>query len=166
VDGLDITGDDLEQWLAKSTDDFECAEFQSCSAELLVVDALDQAITVLNDTDSKRAEVVDSLSQGNTQQASEGLAECFSQWHQVHTAIAHSVGILGLDVQEMQVNGVPMEKTLTEITDLLGQIKEVLKADDQVLLSDLLQYEFDRVTDAWKGVIEAIKTRAANPSAA
>ncbi len=166
VDGLDITDDDLEKWLASSTDDVEQVEFQTGSAGPLVIDALDQALSVLDDTDATRAKVVDSLTAGSSREASEGLATCFARWHQVHTAIAQSVNLLGLDVRALQVDGVSMEETLTQITELLAQVKEVLQADDQVLLADLLQYEFDRAIDAWKGAIDTVKSCATNSSIA
>lgn len=165
-DGLDMTGDDLAKALAEPADRYDRLDLETGPSHELIGEALAQALVILEETDSSRQQVAEWLTQGDTQQASEGLSQCFKNWGQVHTAIIESMALLGPEINEMLVQGQPIAAVLGEITGQLQQIKDALNAGDQVLLADQLQYEFDQATDRWKATIQAIldHVEQANPS--
>ena len=164
-DGVDVAGQDMEARLTEPADTFGRIDFTTGRPAELVSDALAQARNLLDETDRQREQVVEWLTQGENRQANDGLIECFQSWSRVHTAVIQSIALLGLDVQTLEVNGEGIDTVLGEITNQLKQIREVLLAGDQVLLADLLQYEFEQATNRWKGAIEAVLARTKSPSA-
>ena len=164
-DGVDVAGQDMEARLTEPADAFGRIDFTTGRPAELVSDALAQARNLLDETDRQREQVVEWLTQGDSRQANDGLIECFQSWSRVHTAVVQSIALLGLDVQTLEVNGEGIDTVLGEITNQLKQIREVLLAGDQVLLADLLQYEFEQATNRWKGAIEAVLARTKSPSA-
>ena len=164
-DGIDISNEDMDARLAEPADAVDRIDFKTSQPEELVGDALNQALGLLEETDQQREQVVEWLTQGEGQRANEGLVGCFQNWSRIHTAIIQSIAMLDLDVETLQVNGEGIDTVLAEITNQLQQIKEVLLAGDQVLLADLLQYEFEQATNRWKGAIEAILGQPQSPSA-
>ena len=163
-DGFDVTGDELAQTLAQPADRYDRLDLQTGPSHVLVEEALSQALVVLEQTDSTRHQVAEWLTQGDTYQASEGLAQCFHNWGQVHTAIVQSFTLLGIRVDRMLIQDERIATVLGEITERLQQVKDALNAGDQVLLADQLQYEFDQATDRWRGTILAILEQIEHPS--
>lgn len=164
-DGADITHDDLAARLAEPAEKYARVDLQSGRAEQLVVDALHQALQVLDDSDQQRAQVVEWLAQGEAARARQALAECFQQWTQIHQAIAQSMAFLNLDEKELLVEERPLGSVLTDICGQLQQVKEVLEVGDDVLLGDLLQYEFDAAVGQWRVMVQAVLARAQNAAA-
>ncbi|HUU85181.1 MAG TPA: hypothetical protein VM243_16900 [Phycisphaerae bacterium] len=159
-DGADVANDDLAARLAEPVDRYDRVDLQSGRAEQLVSDALGQALQVLEDSGQLRAQVVEWLAQGETIQAKQGLVQCFQQWTQIHQAIAQSMAFLELDEKELIVEGRPLEAVLGDISGQLRQVKEVLEVGDDVLLADLLQYEFDAAIDKWRAAVQVVMARA------
>ena len=164
-DGADITDDDLAARLAEPAEKYARVDLESGRAEQLVIDALNQALRVLDDSDQLRAQVIEQLARGEATQAKQDLAECFRQWAQIHQAVAQSMAFLNLGEKELLVGDRPLESVLGDIGGQLRQVKEVLEVGDDVLLGDLLQYEFDAAIDQWRATIQAVLARADNTSA-
>lgn len=155
-DGYDVTGDDLTTALQQPADHYARIDLQTGPAHVLIREALEQALVVLEETDGTRQNVVEWLTQGDTKQASDGLAQCFRHWGQIHSAIVQSISMLPARFDDMQVEGQPIETGLAGIVAQLQQIKEALRVGDPVVLSDLLEYEFGQATGCWKATIHTI----------
>jgi len=155
-DGAEISTPGLEDRLAQPLEQFNRIEFHTGPAAVLVQDALEQSLELLNSTAGPRREAADALTQGRTQEAATLLGDCLQGWAQVHQAIVQSVVLLKLDASALTVGDQPLEAALETIVTQLRGIKEALAAGDYVLLADILQYEFDDVTRRWQGVIEAV----------
>ncbi len=155
-DGTDLAHDELAARLAAPVDDTTRVELRTCTPGDLVADALTQALALLDQTDRRREQVVEWLAQGDTRRANGGLIECFQNWSRIHTALVQAIAMLRLDAGALEVNGEPIVSLLGAITHQLQQVKNVLLSGDQVLLADLLQYEFGEATTRWKAAIETI----------
>ena len=164
-DGADITHDDLAARLAEPAEKYTRVDLQSGRAEQLVIDALHQALQVLDDSDQQRAQVVEWLAQGEAARAKQTLAECFHQWTQIHQAIAQSMAFLNLDEKDLLIEERPLASVLTDICGQLQQVKEVVEVGDDVLLGDLLQYEFGAAISQWRVVVQTVLARAQNATA-
>ncbi len=163
-DGLDVSDGDMDAALAGSTDCIGRVDFTTARPEVLVADALTQALGLLEETDEKRQQVVELLTRGEDAEANDGLVFCFQNWSRIHTAVIQALAMLDMDAATLQVNGEGIETVLAEITNQLQQVREVLMAGDKVLLADLLQYEFEQATNRWQGAIEAILARTSSPA--
>ncbi len=163
-DGIDVNSGDLEAALAEPADHYDRIDLQSGSVESLVREALPQARQVLTDTESLRQQVIDDLTSGQTEQARTGLGECLRNWSQVHEAITQSIAFLKLDPGTLTVADQPLDVAINTIGRQLILVKDALTAGDDVMLADVLQYEFDQVRTAWDAAIEAILGRMAQPA--
>ena len=164
-DGLELAPEDMDAKFAEPADTFERVDLRSARAEQVVVNALRGASSLLADADRRREEVADLFTRGETTDGTVGLAECLNAWGQVHQAIAQSLLFLDLDTEAITVQGQPLEETIGEIREQLEQVKEVLQANDYVLLADLLRYEFGSATERWQAAIDAVLARAEAPAA-
>ncbi|MCP4246643.1 MAG: hypothetical protein GY778_06310 [bacterium] len=163
-DGIDVDSGDFEAALAEPADRYGRIDLQSGSVEALVRDALAQAQQVLADTESLREQVVDDLTRGQTEQARTGLGECLKNWSQVHQAVTQSIAFLKLDPGTLMVGDRSLDAAINAVGEQLTLVKDALLAGDDVMLADVLQYEFDEVCTVWNAAIEAILGRIAPPA--
>ncbi len=155
-DGLDVTGPDLNEMLARPSCQVERLDVQTGSPSTLVIDALDQAVAVLDQAGSALAAIVDDLNAGRTGDGMNKLAEAFRDWLMVHDAIGKSLAMLNLDADKLTVEGQSATQAILAPRDLLLQIREVVQNRDHVQLADILQYEFDNAIRTWRTLVQAI----------
>lgn len=156
-DGRELAGPELDAQLPEPATDFKRIDLLSTRADKLVRDALDQAITVLEETSGEQEKTAALFTEGKTAEAAEALGECIGQWMQIHQSIAYSAAFLNLDTNVVMVDDQPLEALLNEVCDQLRQIKEVLQVGDHVLLADILQYEFETIREKWRAAIECLR---------
>lgn len=160
-DGTELQNDVLDARRPDPAEAFGRVEFRTSRPKDVVADAMQNALAVLEDTDQDRGQVVEWIAQGDMQRVNDTLGDCFQSWGQVHIAICQAMRLLGLDPETVEVGGQPIHQSLSLVADQLKQIKEVILAEDFVLLGDLLEYEFGEATDRWRAAIQAILEHAA-----
>lgn len=156
ADGLDIAGDRFAETLGKAAASFERFDFITADPHQVVAEALDECSEVLDAAETQRRETIDRLTQGDHASGASALGECCRAWQQVQEAICNSVGLLGLEFGALQINGEPFAAVLAGARDQLIQVREALLARDFVLVSDILEYEFEPIIQAWRGAIQAV----------
>lgn len=159
-DGEVVSGEQMEEALGKRASEFNRVDITTSTAESLVFDAMTQASISLEDTESAVQSVANQLTEGRTDEAIKALSECLQVWQQVHTAVAHSIQILNIDVTAMMIQDETLTAVIAMPKDVLTQIKDALQAQDHVLLADLLQYEFSTVTEKWHAIIARLRQEA------
>ena len=159
-DGNDIVGDSMAATLEKPAASFTRVELFTSTREALVIDAMSQASTSLQETETACEQVVEQLSAGKTTEAVQTLGRCLKTWQQVHDAVGKSIQILQLDVERTTINDRPMLEVISQPKQTLLQIKQALQAQDHVLLADILQYELSDVTDHWFALIAHLREEA------
>ena len=155
-DGLDITGDGYAETLGKPVASFERYDFVTRDPRGVVREALPECHDLLSAAGAKRAEAIDLLTKGDSREGIAALGECCHAWQQVHEAICNAIELLKLDPGAVKLEGGALTTVLAGTRDQLAQIREALQAGDFVLVSDVLQYEFDPVVHRWEAAIHAI----------
>lgn len=159
-DDNDVPGDAMVKTLGQPVASVRKLEVITSTRCDLVIAAMAQAAAALRETDAACKQVGTLLSEGKTTEGIRSLGECLAVWQQIHEAVTKSVAMLELDLESMSIREEPFLAVLGRPRDVLVQIKEALTAQDYVLLSDLLQYEFEELTDQWYAVIAAIRQEA------
>ena len=156
-DGRDVPPHTMAEILQKPADSFGRLEILTGTKEALVSDALEQASACLSETQAACRRVAELLTTGSTDDAVRSLGECMAVWQQVHEAIGKSMEVLQLDSEAIMVNETPLVELIGKPKGTLLQVKEALVAHDYVMLADILQYEFDEVTEVWHQIIDRIR---------
>jgi len=159
-DDRDIVGDDMTARLGEPTSNIGTLEVFTSTRQELVIGALAQAASALQNTESASRHVAELLSAGKTTEGIKTLGECLSVWQQIHEAITKSIAMLELDIASMTIRDQPILEVLAKPRDVLTQLKQALTAQDNVLLADVLRYEFGEVIDQWYSIIATIRQHA------
>lgn len=160
-DGIHLTDDELSDAMAKPAGEYGCIEIATSTPSALVTEALETAADMLTETDPNREQCAELLSRGKTNEGITALGDCLSVWQQVHAAVTKSIYMLGIDPDRVQVGGEPLNAALALPMERLGMVRDALKVQDYVLLADVLQYEFQDVTEKWHSLIETVQQLAA-----
>jgi len=158
--GEDIPGEKMEASLSKPISTLEKVEVVTSTREHLITDAMTQASISLEDTESACKKIAEQLTEGKNTEAIESLGECLRIWQHIHEAVGKSLMMLDVDPATMMIQDESIDVVIAKPTEVLMQIKQALMAQDYVLLSDILEYEFTSVTDQWHSIIARIRQQA------
>jgi hypothetical protein len=164
-DGIDITGEHFAEMLAKPVASFTRIDMHTADPAELVIAALDTDAKLLDASEQAAQQVVDLLAQGKTGTAMPRLAECCQAWLQVHEGICNAIAMLNVDPETLDLGGKDLPLMMAEPLEQLKQLKESVEANDHVLLSDILTYEFPGAISAWRTLIGAVAARSGNKDA-
>lgn len=159
-DGRVVDSVDMIETLKKQAPTINRLDVLTGTKEALVTDAMDQAATSLDETESASQRIAELLVEGKTNDAVKNLGDCLRVWQQIHEAIAKSMELLGVDADKLMVRDETLLEAICRPKDVLLQIRDALQAKDHVLLADILQYEFGDVTNTWHAIIARIRQQA------
>ncbi len=160
-DGAEVPAEAMSAALEKTVDSFGLLDVVTGAKASLVADAMAQSAQCIDESDTARERIAELLTEGKTTEASQTLGECFAVWQQIHQAVAQSIQMLDIDIEDSHVNGDPIASLITRPKETLLQIKGALESQDFVLLADILQYEFGEVTQSWHKLVGWIEEEAA-----
>lgn len=158
--GEDMQSNAMTEVLQKPASSYERMEIFTETKDALVTDALAQASTCLTDTEEACRNAAELFVQGQAVDASAMLVDCLRVWQQIHEAVAQSIQLLRLDPEQVMVDDEPLIELIARPKDILVDAKEALTAQDYVLLADILQYEFPKVTQTWHTLIGRLQREA------
>lgn len=160
LDGRAVGANAMAEALNRPLASLTSLEVRTGTRSELVTDAMTQAAACLQETESSCQEAAGLLTEGRAPEAAAMLGDCFRVWQQVHDAVSKSIEMLLIDPQRMTVDGVPLPEMIARPTQILIQIREALQVRDHVLLADILQYEFQEVTQGWQMLIAELRREA------
>ena len=159
-DGDTIAAENMIASLKQPLTDFERVDVITSTKEDLVIDVMVQASSSLEDSETTSQRVAQLLTEGKSSAARELLASCLQAWQQIHEAVAKSLSLLRLDPEAILIRDEPLIDALGKPREVLVQVKEALVAGDEVLLADILQYEFADVVQTWHAIIARLQRQA------
>ncbi|MFQ5414653.1 MAG: hypothetical protein ACE5E6_09370 [Phycisphaerae bacterium] len=159
-DGVDLTGDAMTESLGHPATEFERLDVYTGTQAGLVRDAMRQAATALEHTEDAVRRIAQGLARGDIVDSTADLADCVKVWQQINDAVAQSLAMLHVDPSDVLVDDRPLSEALDTYKELLVQIKDALRARDNVMLADVLEYEFGPVAQRWQSLLEAVGARA------
>lgn len=159
-DGELIAADNLVESLKKPLSTFDKVDVITSTKEALVIEAMTHAAASLDESETQSQEVAKLFVEGKSSGAREALVHCLHSWQQIHDAVAKSLSILNLDPEKVTIRDEPLIDALAKPREVLTQIKDALVAGDEVLLADILQYEFADVTQTWHAIVARLQSQA------
>ena len=159
-DGRVVSSGAMAATLGRPAASFNRLEVLTGNKKTLVTDAMGQASACLTETAGGCQHVAELLTGGRIAEGAEALGECLRIWQQIHESVARSIEMLQLDPAGMAINGEPMVELISRPKEALLQVRDALRAQDYVLLADLLRYEFQEVTDRWHSILTKIRQEA------
>lgn len=156
ADGLDVTGDEYGDTLGKLLKSFGRYDFVTADPRQVVGSALSECQDLLANAADKRTEAIELFTKGDNNMGIGALGGCFRAWQQVHQAICDAMGLLKIDPATLMIEGKALTVVLGDALDQLREVREALVAQDFVLVSDILQYEFDTIIQSWQSAINTI----------
>lgn len=159
-DGRTVEPEELEGALREPATRFGRIEFQSSNLRDLVVDALEGATVLIEESDETRRRAADLLCGGQTADAMHALGACFAAWSQAHETAVQCAAILHVNLDEAQVGDEGLSAWAESLKDKLGELKGALEVNDHVLVSDILRYEFDEVSNGWRRLLTHLREQA------
>jgi hypothetical protein len=164
ADGLDVTDEGYEEMLTGPVESFGRYDFSSADPRQVVGTALSECLDLLSANDAHRVQAIAAFTRGDAGQGLESLGECCRAWQQIHDGIANAIRLLGLDPQARSLSESSLLAALSGVRALLEQVREALQARDFVLVSDILQYEFDPLIENWGTLIHTILETVEHPT--
>ena len=155
-DGEDIPPDRLDEVLPQPLSRYGRVDLISACPREVVVAALRDVRTTLEETFVGVKSSAEALAAGHVSNAMQSLSECLSVWGRAHCSVMESCSLLGLRLDDMEIDGRPIVDWLVGLSDKLRGIKGAIEARDHVLLGDMLRYEMEETLDAWDRTIEGL----------
>lgn len=159
-DGEVVNADQMVTSLKQPLTDFGRVDVITSTREDLVIDVMNHASTSLEESETTSQTVAKLLTEGKSAAARESLASCLRVWQQIHDAVAKSISMLQVDPDSVVVREEPLIDALGRPREILLQIRDALVAGDEVLLADILQYEFADVVQTWHAIIARLRRQA------
>ncbi len=158
LDGKVVSGDELGKHQDESVSDAE-VRLTSAEPKALAVSALSQVRDHLPQAGALHEQAAEQLQQDNPAEALKTIALAIDVWMQTQEAVLGSAGIVGLSLDEVNVDGEPMTAFTDELIERLHGLKDLITAGDTVALADTLAYEWPAIVHRWDQLIgELIET--------
>jgi len=133
---------------------------------LVSADPRELAAVVLSEIDERldaaRQMQLEAASEFQVDRVAEGMqrvGEAVAVWQQTQQAVVQTAALVGIDIDELSVEGKPVSETIRELVEQIVSLKEALEARDTVTLADALQYEWPETVTAWQAVVGEMKQR-------
>ena len=159
-DEREVSGEEMEATLKKQASDFTRLEVFTGTKAALVTEAMEQAAGCLEETETGCRRCAELLTEGKTSQGIDVLGECLRVWQQIHESVVKSIEMLEIDLEQTMIRDEPLSTVVGKPKDVLVQIRDSLKAQDHVMLADILQYELTEMTTQWFAIINRLRAEA------
>ncbi|UCE60299.1 MAG: hypothetical protein JSU63_00830 [Phycisphaerales bacterium] len=159
-DGRDVGPNEMAATLGKSAATFNKLEVFTSTPQRLVVEAMSQASSALDDTEAACQRIADLLTRGDTADGIAELGDCLGVWQKIHDAVGQAIQMLQLDPDKLKVEQEPLLDVVSRPKEVLLEIKQALESQDHVLLADIMQYEFGDVTEKWHKLVNMLRREA------
>ena len=157
IDGSVLDADGMNQRKDSPLGDNE-VRLVSADPSALAVSTLHQVRDQLPQASSLHEQAAEYLQQDKPEEALKLLAESIGVWMQTQEAVLGSAGVVGLGLDEVKVDEVPMSDFTDELIKSLHELKDLIIAGDTVALADALAYEWPPIVERWDALIgELIK---------
>ena len=132
-------------------DEIRSVEINTMPLNEMALNITDELFKVTRMMESGSLQCAKLCRQGDDQQ---GL-ELFQDLLDVTRDFMSMIGVLRHDF--VTVNEPEFDSLVEKVSALLGEMTEVLESEDWILLSDLLEFEFVPVSNAWNKILEKLR---------
>lgn len=157
VDGARWSEEELASTENQSTT-AQVVELTSADPAQLVVQTFQDAAEALTDADELQQEAAQLLQSDQRTICMDKMGEALSIWLSVQQAIVKGSQVIGLQLDEVTVDGTPIVTSIVQLNEQLRMLRTALEQDDQIALADALLYEFPDIVREWQGILEHLQT--------
>ena len=150
-----LKGDELDACQSQPIGDDDL-HLYSANPKELATDTLEQIRIVLSEASGTLQEAADLLQRDEVASAMAMVAESISTWMQTQQAVQRSAALVGVDLEQMTVDGAPVRVITDGILTQLRELKQLLQDNDTVGLADSLAYEWPQRLESWDRLVEAL----------
>jgi hypothetical protein len=168
VDGEPLTAELLSEWKNRPVEDFCETRIEAPKRQLLATQGLRLLAQGLVESNTDRLEITEHLCQGRPAEAMHLLPEYLKIWHATPQSLASAARLLHVDLDAQEIYNpqddqpIRIADAIAQLTEQLAQVKAALEAQDLVMLSDILDYEFSPLTELWQNLLEQFADRFDN----
>jgi len=135
-------------------DDEDCLSLISADPFDLVIETTGQASNAITEVINLQSETAELIQSGNLTDALPKLMEVINTWQQIQQCIEDGAALVGISVEDLQDGEDGDCNSITALRDQLMEIREAIRNQDLVALSDCLGYEMEPVAEQWRGLLE------------
>ena len=157
VDGTRWSEEQLESPQRQSTT-AQVVELTSADPAQLVSQTFEDAAEALTNADELQHEAAELLQSDQRTICMDKMGEALSIWLSVQQAIVKGSQVVGLQLDDVAVNGTPIVTSIVQLNEQLRMLRTALEQDDQIALADALLYEFPNVVREWQGILKHLQT--------
>lgn len=132
----------------------------SAEPRVLVLEAMEAAVTSLDEAEEVQQRAAEDLQRGRTSEAMEPVAAAMDLWRSVHDALAHSAELMNLDLARIPASltgeGPSVAAVAGTLARVLGELKRAIELEDWPALSDLLTHELAEQAATWRTALTAV----------
>ena len=166
VDERSLSTEDLEQADQTPVAGREVRMY-TADPRSLAVETLQQLRGQLEELRRLQEQAAERFQQDEATEALKQVGELVQIWLQTQQAVGHAAALLGVDLDQMGVDGRSVSEIANELAEKLRELKELLSAQDTVAIADTLLYEWPGIVDQWDRLvgrlIEAIEAGGQTP---
>lgn len=157
VDGARWSEEELASTENQSTT-AQVVELTSADPAQLVLQTFQDAAEALTDADELQQEAAQLLQSDQRTICMDKMGEALSIWLSVQQAIVKGSQVIGLQLDEVTVDGTPIVTSIVQLNEQLRLLRTALEQDDQIALADALLYVFPDIVREWQGILEHLQT--------
>ena len=158
--GEDVPANEMAEILKQPAESFERIDVVTGTKNGLVIEAMSQATNCLSETEDKCKEIAELLKKGDTNEARKSLGGCLLIWQQINEAVGKSIDMLEIDPKAATVGDETLFDVVSKPKSALLEMRDALQAADNVLLADILEFEFTEAIESWRKVIVELQREA------
>ena len=163
VDGREPELGNMEVLRAMRTDE-HTIHIDTANPREMALDALSAMEQALGQADADKDQAAELLQQNQTQAALAQLSACLVTWQQAQQCMAQSAQLVGIDLDQVQVDGEDLQAVVSRFAEQLREIRRALEDQDYVALGDVLTYELGETARQWRSAIVSLSTAVAQAS--
>lgn len=157
VDGARWSEEELASTENQSTT-AQVVELTSADPAQLVLQTFQDAAEALTNADELQQEAAQLLQSDQRTICMDKMGEALSIWLSVQQAIVKGSQVIGLQLDEVTVDGTPIVTSIVQLNEQLRMLRTALEQDDQIALADSLLYVFPDIVREWQGILEHLQT--------
>ena len=164
VDGERWNNEQLNSPEAANTEAQEI-RLESAEPRQLVAGTFADAAEALLQADDLQQQAANDIQSGQNEPAMEKLNEAISIWMSVRQAVAQGSQLVGLDLENITVEGTPVLESVEGLNEHLRQMRDALTNNDLVNVSDTLLYELPDTVRQWRSILTDLQQRVQESAA-
>jgi len=155
-DGVVLSGDDLSS-PSDSERPYQKLDMISADPRVLVRQTVLDAVEALESVRHEQARAMEQVQTGEVGEALTTLQGAFVTWQAARDVVSRGAQLLSIDLETVELQGVPEGVTFATATkDLLthlAQLKNALEQQDWSALSDVVGYDLDSDAQHWHALL-------------